>query len=109
MGILTDFATSSLGDLTIGTFEGLNEAAERDVVVNATASSNSLNRENEAYDLTELAFKNRQEIANILAANPEAFGLSVQEGLSINQIADRFSNFMFLQNRSILKIKILIK
>ena len=105
MGILTDFATSSLGDLTIGTFEGLNEAAERDVVVNATASSNSLNRENEAYDLTELAFKNRQEIANILAANPEAFGLSVQEGLSINQIADRFSNFMFLQNRSIFENK----
>ena len=105
MGILTDFATSSLGDLTIGTFEGLNEAAERDVVVNATASSNSLNRENEAYDLTELAFKNRQEIANILAANPEAFGLSVQEGLSINQIADRFSNFMFLQNRSIFEAK----
>ena len=105
MGILTDFATSSLGDLTIGTFEGLNEAAERDVVVNATASSNSLNRENEAYDLTELAFKNRQEIANILAANPEAFGLSVQEGLDINQVADRFANFMFLQNRSIFENK----
>jgi hypothetical protein len=105
MGILTDFATSSLGDLTIGTFEGLNEAAERDVVVNATASSNALERENEAYNLTELAFKNRQEIANIFAANPEAFGLSVQEGLDINQVADRFANFMFLQNRSIFENK----
>ena len=105
MGIFKDFATSSLGDLTIGAFQGIEDAAERDVVVNATASSNSLNRENEAYDLTELAFKNRQEIANILAANPEAFGLSVQEGLSINQIADRFSNFMFLQNRSIFEAK----
>ena len=105
MGIFTDFATSSLGDLTIGAFQGIEDAAERDVVVNATASSNALNKENEAYNLTELAFKNRQEIANILAANPTAFGLNAQEGLSINQIADRFSNFMFLQNRSIFENK----
>ena len=101
MGIFKDFATSSLGDLTIGAFQGINDAAEKDVVVNASASSDSLNKENAAFAITERAFKNKAEIANILAANPDAFGLNMQEGLSINQVADRFSNFMFLQNRSI--------
>ena len=101
MGIFKDFATSSLGDLTIGAFQGINDAAEKDVVVNASASSDSLNKENAAFAVTERAFKNKGEIANILAANPDAFGLSMQEGLTINQVADRFSNFMFLQNRSI--------
>ena len=101
MGLFTDFATSSLGDLTIGAFQGINDAAEKDVVVNASASSDSLNKENAAFAITERAFKNKGEIANILAANPDAFGLNMQEGLTINQVADRFSNFMFLQNRSI--------
>jgi len=101
MGIFKDFATSSLGDLTIGAFQGINDAAEKDVVVNASASSDSLNKENAAFAITERAFKNKAEIANILAANPDAFGLNMQEGLTINQVADRFSNFMFLQNRSI--------
>jgi hypothetical protein len=101
MGIFKDFATSSLGDLTIGAFQGINDAAEKDVVVNATASTDSLNKENAAFQVTERAFKNKAEIANILAANPDAFGLNMQEGLTINQVADRFSNFMFLQNRSI--------
>jgi len=101
MGIFKDFATSSLGDLTIGAFQGINDAAEKDVVVNASASNDSLNKENAAFAITERAFKNKAEIANILAANPDAFGLNMQEGLTINQVADRFSNFMFLQNRSI--------
>jgi len=105
MGIFKDFATSAAGDLTIGAFEGLEAAAQKDVVVNATSSNNALTRENEAYNITERAFKNKAEIANILAANPDAFGLSNQEGLSIEQVADRFSNFMFLQNRSIFEAK----
>ena len=49
MGIFKDFATSSLGDLTIGAFQGINDAAEKDVVVNATASTDSLNKENAAF------------------------------------------------------------
>jgi len=105
MGIFKDFATSSLGDLTIGAFQGIEDAARKDVVVNATASQDSLNKENAAFALTETAFKNRGEIANILARNPEAFGLSVQEGLSINQVADRFANYMFRENRSIFEDK----
>jgi hypothetical protein len=101
MGLFTDFATSAAGDLTIGAFEGIEESARRDVATNAAASSDSLNKENAAFAVTERAFKNRNEIANILARNNEAFGLSVQEGLSINQVADRFANFMFRENRSI--------
>ena len=105
MGIFKDFATSAAGDLTIGAFQGIEDAAQKDVVVNATASNNALDRENKAYNLTEQAFKNKAEIANILAANPDAFGLTNQEGLSIEQVADRFSNYMFLQNRSIFEAK----
>jgi len=105
MGIFKDFATSAAGDLTIGAFEGLEAAAQKDIVVNATSSNNALTRENEAYNITERAFKNKAEIANILAANPDAFGLTNQEGLSIEQVADRFSNYMFLENRSIFEDK----
>jgi len=105
MGIFSDFANSAAGDLTIGAFEGLNQAAQKDVVVNATASNDALKKENDAFLITETAFKNRKEIANILAANPDAFGLSTQEGLGIDQVADRFANFMFLQNRSIFENK----
>ena len=105
MGLFSDFANSAAGDLTIGAFEGLNQAAQKDVVVNATASNDALRKENEAFALTETAFKNRKEIANILAANPGAFGLSSQEGLGIDQVADRFANFMFLQQRSMFENK----
>ena len=105
MGIFSDFANSAAGDLTIGAFEGLAQQAEKDVVVNASASNNALRKENEAFAATETAFKNRKEIANILAANPDAFGLSSQEGLTTNQVADRFANFMFLQQRSIFENK----
>mgnify|MGYP003673719454 CR=1 FL=1 len=105
MGIFSDFANSAAGDLTIGAFEGLNQAAQKDVVVNATASNDALRKENDAFLITETAFKNRKEIANILAANPDAFGLNTQEGLGIDQVADRFANFMFLQNRSIFENK----
>ena len=105
MGIFSDFANSAAGDLTIGAFEGLQQAAQKDVVVNATASNDALRKENDAFLITETAFKNRKEIANILAANPDAFGLNTQEGLGIDQVADRFANFMFLQNRSIFENK----
>jgi len=105
MGIFSDFANSAAGDLTIGAFEGLQQQAQKDVVVNATASNNALTKENEAFALTETAFKNRKEIANILAANPDAFGLSSQEGLGIDQVADRFANFMFLKQRSMFENK----
>ena len=101
MGIFKDFATSSLGDFTIGALSEFEDRAARDVVVNATASQNSLDKETKAFGEYETAFKNKSEIANILAANPDAFGLSMQEGLDINQVADRFTNFMFKQNRSI--------
>ena len=105
MGIFKDFATSAAGDLTIGAFQGIEDAAQRDVVVNATSSNNALQKENEAFAVTERAFKNRQEIANTFASNSEIFNLSPQEGLSIEQVADRFANYIFLQNRSIFEAK----
>jgi len=105
MGIFKDFATSAAGDLTIGAFQGIEDAAQKDVVVNATASNNALQKENDAFAVTERAFKNRQEIANTFASNSEIFNLSPQEGLSIEQVADRFANYIFLQNRSIFEDK----
>ena len=105
MGILSDFANSAAGDLTIGAFEGLNEAAQKDVVVNATASNSSLDRENKAYDLVELVYKNKDELKKKLLLNPSEFGLFAQDGQSLDSVADRFTNFMMLNNRSIFEHK----
>ena len=105
MGILSDFANSAAGDLTIGAFEGLNEVAQKDVVVNATASNAALERENNAYNLVELVYKNKDELKKKLLLNPSEFGLFAQDGQSLDSVADRFTNFMMLNNRSIFEHK----
>ena len=56
MGIFSDFANSAAGDLTIGAFEGLNQAAQKDVVVNATASNDALRKENDAFLIKNMRF-----------------------------------------------------
>ena len=59
MGIFKDIATSPLGDVTLGAFEALDNIAVRDARNNATIANDSLNKENEAFKKTELAFKNK--------------------------------------------------
>ena len=100
MGIFKDIATSPLGDVTLGAFEALDNIAVRDARNNATIANDSLNKENEAFKKTELAFKNKGQIVNILKQNPEAFGISAGD-LTTDQIAERLAGFMFNNERTI--------
>ena len=100
MGIFKDIATSPLGDVTLGAFEALDNIAVRDARNNATIANDSLNKENEAFKKTELAFKNKGQIVNILKQNPEAFGILAGD-LTTDQIAERLAGFMFNNERTI--------
>ena len=100
MGIFKDIATGPLGDVTIGAFEALDNIAIRDARNNATIANDSLRKENEAFKNTELAFKNKGQIVNILKQNPEAFGISAGD-LTTDQIAERLAGFMFNSERTI--------
>ena len=101
MGIFKDFATSGYGDFTIGALDGITAAGERDARRNAIFAQDSLNKENKAFAETELAYKNKKEITNIIANNPFAFGITATADLNVNQIADRLTNRIFNEQRSI--------
>ena len=101
MGIFKDFATSGYGDFTIGALDGITASGERDARRNAVFAQDSLNKENKAFAETELAFKNKKEITNIIANNPFAFGITATADLNANQIADRLTNRIFNEQRSI--------
>ena len=101
MGIFKDFATSTGGDVTIGALSGLQQVAEKDAKNNAVIATNSLNKENESFKITERAFDNKKQINNILAANPEAFGIIPNGNLTVEMIADRLTNSIFTEQRSI--------
>ncbi len=101
MGIFSDFANSAGGDLTIGALSGLQEVAERDAKNNAVIATDSLNKENESFKITERAFDNKKQINNILIANPEAFGITPSGAQTVEMIADRLTNSIFAEQRSI--------
>lgn len=101
MGIFSDFANSAGGDLTVGALSGLQEVAERDAKNNAVIATDSLNKENESFKITERAFNNKKQINNILIANPEAFGITPSGAQTVEMIADRLTNSIFAEQRSI--------
>ena len=101
MGIFKDFAASGYGDFTIGALQGLAEAGQRDAERNSVFAQDSLNKENAAFKETELAFNNKKQITNIIANNPLAFGITATADLNANQIADRLTNRIFNEQRSI--------
>ena len=101
MGIFKDFASSGYGDFTVGALTGLSEVGQRDAERNAVFAQDSLNKENAAFKETELAFNNKKQITNIIANNPLAFGITATADLTSNQIADRLTNRIFNEQRSI--------
>ena len=101
MGIFKDFANSPGGDITVGVFQGLADIGERDARKNELFARDSLNKENAAFKQTELAFNNKKQITNIIANNPLAFGITATADLNANQIADRLTNRIFNEQRSI--------
>ena len=101
MGLFKDFATSGYGDFTVGALTGLSEVGQRDAERNAVFAQDSLNKENAAFKETELAFNNKKQITNIIANNPLAFGITATADLTSGQIADRLTNRIFNEQRSI--------
>ena len=103
MGIFTDIATSSGGALLQGVLNEADNIAERDAQTNATVAANALDKENEAFKKTELAFKHRAELVKTIVANAAEFGI-VPGDLTIEQTADRLVGKVFNNQRSIFEL-----
>ena len=103
MGIFTDFATSSGGALLQGVLDEADNIARQDAQTNATVAANALDKENEAFKKTELAFKHKDELVKTIIANAEEFGIVPGE-LTVDQIADRLVSKVFNNQRSIFEL-----
>ena len=105
MGLFKDFATSGYGDVTVGALQGLSEVGQRDAAKNERFAADALNKENESMKVTELAYKNKQQINNIIAENIFEFGFTegslIDSRLNKFQAADRLTNKIFNEQRSI--------
>jgi len=101
MGIFKDFATSAGGDVTLGVFQGIGEVAERDAKANAVIADQSLAKENKAFQTTELAYKNFDQVKNIVSNNLEAFNIKPMGNFSESQLVDMYVGKAFKEQRSI--------
>jgi len=103
MGIFTDIATSSGGALLQGVLDEADNIARQDAQTNAIVAQNALDKENEAFKKTELAFKHKDELIKTIVANAEEFGIVAGE-LTVDQIADRLVSKVFNNQRSIFEL-----
>ena len=101
MGIFKNFATSAGGDVTLGVFQGIGEVAERDAKANAVIADQSLAKENKAFATTELAYKNFDQVKNIVSNNLEAFNIKPMGNFSESQLVDMYVGKAFKEQRSI--------
>tara|TARA_R100000654_G_scaffold16245_1_gene34163 strand:- start:3 stop:1742 length:1740 start_codon:yes stop_codon:yes gene_type:complete len=101
MGIFKDFAASGYGDFTMGALTGLAEQGVADARKNEMFAIDAANKENDAFRLTELRFKNKKEISNIIANNPLEFGISATANMNISQTADALTNKILREQPSI--------
>ena len=104
MGIFTDIATSSGGAILQGVLDEADNIAKQDAQTNAVVAQNALNKENEAFKLTELAFKNREQLTKDFVNNAAELGIVAGE-LTVDQIADRLVGSIFNNQRSIFEQK----
>ena len=103
MGIFTDIATSSGGAILQGVLDEADNIARQDAQTNAVVAQNALDKENEAFKKTELAFKHKDELVKTIVANAEEFGIVAGE-LTVDQIADRLVSKVFNNQRSIFEL-----
>ena len=103
MGIFKDIATSSGGTILQGALDEADNIARRDAQINAVVAENSLKKENEAFKLTELAYKHRNELVKNIVENADEFGIVPGE-LTVDQIADRLVSKVFNNQRSIFEL-----
>ena len=104
MGIFKDFATSDFGTFTQGVLDEADNIAMQDARTNAIVAENSLRKENEAFKLTELAFKNKDQLVKNVIDNADELNIIPGE-LTVEQIADRLVSKVFNTQRSIFEQK----
>ena len=93
MGIFTDLA--------IGGITQFDETARRDTERNTTMANIALEKENKAFQTTELAYKNFDQIKNIVSNNLEAFNIKPMGDFSTEQLVDMYVGKAFKEQRSI--------
>ena len=93
MGIFTDLA--------IGGITQFDETARRDTERNTTMANIALKKENQAFATTELAYKNFDQVKNIVSNNLEAFNIKPMGNFSTNQLVDMYVGKAFKEQRSI--------
>ena len=93
MGIFTDLA--------IGGITQFDETARRDTERNTTMANIALEKENKAFATTELAYKNFDQIKNIVSNNLEAFNIKPMGDFSTEQLVDMYVGKAFKEQRSI--------
>ena len=93
MGIFTDLA--------IGGITQFDETARRDTERNTTMANIALEKENKAFATTELAYKNFDQVKNIVSNNLEAFNIKPMGDFSTDQLVDMYVGKAFKEQRSI--------
>ena len=93
MGIFTDLA--------IGGITQFDETARKDTERNTTMANIALEKENKAFATTELAYKNFDQVKNIVSNNLEAFNIKPMGDFSTEQLVDMYVGKAFKEQRSI--------
>ena len=93
MGIFTDLA--------IGGITQFDETARRDTERNTTMANIALEKENKAFATTELAYKNFDQVKNIVSNNLDAFNIKPTGDFTTDQLVDMYVGKAFKEQRSI--------
>ena len=93
MGIFTDLA--------IGGITQFDEVARRDTERNTTMANIALEKENKAFATTELAYKNFDQVKNIVSNNLDAFNIKPTGDFTTDQLVDMYVGKAFKEQRSI--------
>ena len=93
MGIFTDLA--------IGGITQFDETARRDTEKNTTMANIALEKENKAFATTELAYKNFDQVKNIVSNNLDAFNIKPTGDFTTDQLVDMYVGKAFKEQRSI--------
>ena len=103
MGIFSKIANSDGGAFLQGILDEADNIARQDAQTNAVVAQNALDKENEAYKLTELAYKHKNELIKTVIENADELGIVGGE-LTVDQVADRLVSKVFNNQRSIFEL-----
>ena len=92
-------------DLAMGGITQFDEVAKRDTQTNVTMANRALEKEDQAFKTTELAYNNFDQVKNIVSNNLEAFNIKPMGNFSTDQLVDMYVGKAFKEQRSIFENK----